>query len=53
MWFFEQNVILFRCRADIRDEPARSEQARPGPAITLFDGLFLKCFKIHEDETFT
>ena len=32
MWFTEQKVILFRCRANIRNEPA----------MTLFDGLFLK-----------
>ena len=30
MWCFEQKVILFRCRTDIRDEPARPEPARPG-----------------------
>ena len=29
MWCIEQKVILFRCRTDIRDEPARPEPARP------------------------
>ena len=29
MWFMEQKVILFQCRTDIRDEPARPEPARP------------------------
>ena len=32
MWCMEQEVILFRCRTDIRDEPARPEPARPEPA---------------------
>ena len=32
MWFMEQKVILFRCRTDIRDEPARPEPARPDTA---------------------
>ena len=32
-WFMEQKVILFRCRADIRDEPARLEPARPGRTV--------------------
>ena len=30
MWFIEQKVIIFRCRTDARDEPARPEPARPG-----------------------
>ena len=29
MWCMEQKVILFRCRTDIRDEPARPDPARP------------------------
>ena len=29
MWCIEQKFILFRCRTDIRDEPARPEPARP------------------------
>ena len=45
MWFIEQKAIIFRCRTNIRDEPA--------PAMTLFDGLFLKCVKRYELETFT
>ena len=40
MWFMELKVIIFRCRTDIRDEPAR-----PDPAMTLFDGSFLKYVK--------
>ena len=32
MWFREQNVILFRCGTDIRDELAQPELARPDPA---------------------
>ena len=48
MWFIEQKVILFRCRIDIRDE-----LARPEPAMTVFDGLFLKSVKRYELETFT
>ena len=43
MWFIEQKFINFRCRSDIRDEPA----------MTLFDGLFLQFAKKHEFETFT
>ena len=53
MGFIEQKVVIFRCRTDIRDEPARPEPARPGPAMTLFDGLFLKSVKRYELETFT
>ena len=47
MWFIEQKVIIFRCRTDIRDDPAR-----PKPAMTLFDGLFLKCVKRYKFITF-
>ena len=43
MCFMEQKNIFFRFRTDISDELARSELARPGPVMTLFDGLFLKC----------
>ena len=32
MWFIEQKSIIFQCRTDIYDEPARPELARPGPA---------------------
>ena len=39
----EQKVIVLQCRTDIRDEPAQ-----PGPSMTLFDGLFLKCVKRYE-----
>ena len=53
MWFIEQKLILFRCRTDIRDEPARPEPARPDPAMTLFDGLFLKYVESNDFETFT
>ena len=53
MWFMEEKVILLRGRADIPDEPAWPEPARPGSAMTLFDGLFLKCVKRNELETFT
>ena len=53
MWFIEQKIILFLCRIDIRDEPARLEPARPGPVMTLFDGLFLKSNEIYGHETFT
>ena len=53
LWFMEQKVIIFRCRADIRDEPARPEPSRLEPTrcvpvITLIDGLFPKCIKIYE-----
>ena len=41
----ERIVVLFRCRTDIRDEPAR-----PGPVMTLFGGLFLKCVNTYELE---
>ena len=44
----EQKIIVFRCRTNIRDE-----LARPEPALTLFDGLFLKYVKRYELETFT
>ena len=53
MWFIEQKVITFRFGTDIRDEPAQPEPARPGPAMTLFDGLFLKCVKRYKHKTFT
>ena len=55
MWFMKQKVILFRCRTNICDDPARPEPAvQPaGPAMTLSDGLFLKCVKRYELETFT
>ena len=53
MLFMEQKVIIFRCRTDIRDEPARPEPTQLGPAMTHFDGLFLKCVKIYELETST
>jgi len=36
MWFIEQNVILFRCRIYIRDEPARPEPARPWRSLPLY-----------------
>ena len=48
MWFMKQKVIIFRCRIDIHDEPVR-----PGPAMTLFDGLFLKSVERYEIETYT
>ena len=48
VWFMEQKVIIFRCKNNIREEPAR-----PVPAKTLFDNLFLKCIKRYEHETFT
>ena len=53
IWFIEQKTIIFRCRTDIRDEPARPDTARPYPTMTLFDGLFLKCVIRYELETFT
>ena len=40
VWFMEQKAIIFPCRTNIRDEPARRE-----PAKTLLDNLFLKCIK--------
>ena len=57
MWFIEQKVFLFRCRADIRAEPPLSEPARPaptlpGPAMTQFDCLFVKFVNRYEHETF-
>ena len=53
MWFIEKKVIRFRNRTDIRYEPARPELAQSDPAMTLFDGLFLKFVKGYELETFT
>ena len=58
MWLIRQKFIPFWCRTVIRDTPARPkpawlDPARPGQAMTLFDGLFLKCVKIYENETFT
>ena len=32
MWFIDQKVIIFRCRTNIRDEPAQPGPARPDPA---------------------
>ena len=46
-------VILLRCRTDIRAEPSQPEPTRHGPVMTLFDGLFLKCIKRYEFETYT
>ena len=40
IWFMQQKVNIFWCRTDIRDEPALPKPARPGPAVTLFDGFF-------------
>ena len=53
MWFMEKKVIIFRCRIDIRDKPARPEPAKPGPVMTLFHGPFPKFVVIYEIETFT
>ena len=53
MWFMEQKVILFRCRTDIHDKPARLELARPGPVMTLSDSLFLKHVERYELGAFT
>ena len=47
MGFIEQKIINFRCRIDVRDEPARNSTK------TLFDDLFLKYVKRYELETFT
>ena len=45
MWFMEKEVIIFRCRTDIRDEPARPEPTRPGPAMTLLTPHFSNVLK--------
>ena len=39
IWFIEQKVIIFPCRNNIRDEPAP-----PGPAMTLFDALYIRSY---------
>ena len=40
MWFMEQKVFIFRCKTDIRDEPAQ-----PGPAKTLLTACFSNLLK--------
>jgi len=42
IWFIEQKVILFRYRTNIRDE-----LARPEPAMTLFDTLYIRTYESH------
>ena len=51
MWFIEEKIIIFdENRYSWRNGPAQigptrpvPGPARPGPAMTVFDGLFLKC----------
>ena len=42
----EQKKFAFMYRAHFRDEPARLD-----PTMTLFNGLFLKCVKLHNIDT--
>ena len=44
----EKKIILVKVIIDIRDEPAR-----PGSAVTLFDGLSLSLFKRYKLEIFS
>ena len=51
MSFMEHLFILFHVKPITVMNPPCPKQ--PGPAMTLFDGLFLKFVKIYELETVT
>ena len=42
MWFIEQKTILFRCRIDNRDVPARPDPRTTSRSLTLYNS---KCFE--------
>ena len=44
----EQRKFVFENLNDVRDEPARPDQAQSNQAIALFGELFMRKFKIHE-----
>ena len=46
LFFFDVNPITV-----MSPDPARPNSARPGPAMTLLDDLFLESVKIYELET--
>ena len=46
MWFIEQKVIIFRCRTDIRDEPAWPRRSLTAYFSSAFKDMNLKLLHI-------